>query len=69
MSFCATLQKKFATHFPKWRWEVVENANPSTSVIIMAQGMMIPGELILTIQDDAGRRLGQEVVGGQSYCD
>jgi hypothetical protein len=69
MNFCSLLQENLAAHFPKWTWKVVENQNPSTSVIILSQGNMIPGEVIVSVTDAAGKALGAKVVGGQAYCD
>lgn len=69
MNFCAMLQSQLAAAFPGRRWKVVENTNPGTSVIILAQGQHIPGEVIVTCSDPASAREKQQIVAGQAYCD
>ena len=46
-----------------------ENPDPSTSVIIFNNGQHVPGEVFVSVHDRDGAKLGESVVGGQSYCD
>ena len=68
MSFCSTLQRHLHSQFPQWTWRVAENANPSTSVIILSQGQTVPGEVLISLFDGAKVRRSECVVGGQAYC-
>lgn len=69
MNFCEMFQAQLAAAHPSRRWKVVENANPGTSVIILAQGQHIPGEVIVTCTDPERSREVQKIIAGQAYCD
>ncbi len=69
MNFCAGLQETLSSLHPKWTWRVAENNGPSTSVIILAQGQAIPGEVVVSLGDERDQKLAETIVGGQAYCD
>ena len=47
---------------------MVENDNPSTSVIILSQGQSVPGEVLVSVFDPENQKVAESIVGGQAYC-